>query len=93
MDLLSFDRFMDTPFQFDKFVTGRYFVGRRRDCQAIAEAIGEGESLAIWGPHEAGKMSAVRQALYQMEVAGKQCQVCEVDLTPVRNIDAFFQDF
>lgn len=41
---------MDTPFQFDKFVTGRYFVGRRRDCQAIAEAIGEGESLAIWGP-------------------------------------------
>lgn len=93
MDLLSFDRFMDTPFQFDKFVTGRYFVGRRRDCQAIAEAIGEGESLAIWGPHEAGKMSAVRQALYQMKVAGKQCQVCEVDLTPVRNIDAFFRIF
>lgn len=45
------------------------------------------------GAHEAGKMSAVRQALYQMKVAGKQCQVCEVDLTPVRNIDAFFKIF
>lgn len=80
---------MDTPFVYDKYVTGRNFVGRKTECNVLANLLEAGEQVAIYEPPKSGKMSVVQQTLYNMRTAGRQFLVAWVNLFNVRTLEEF----
>ena len=80
---------MDTPFVYDKYVTGRNFVGRKTECNVLANLLEAGEQVAIYEPPKSGKMSVVQQTLYNMRTAGRQFLVAWVNLFNVRSLEEF----
>ena len=84
---------MDTSFVYDSYVTGKNFVGRKTDCNTLANLIDAGEQVVIFEPPKSGKMSVIQQALYNMRISGKQFVVVRVNLFNVRNINDFLVKF
>lgn len=77
---------METAFQFNKFVTGKNFIGRKRDCAVLAEYIAAGEHVVIAEPIKTGKMSLVRQVLSTMSAPPVAVYV---NMVNVREIEQF----
>ena len=75
---------MDSPFLFNKYVTGKNFVGRRSDCVTLASMLSHGNNVAIWEPPKSGKMSAIQQSLYSLRQSGYSFILCELDLLNIR---------
>ena len=84
---------MDNPFQFDRYVTGKYFISRRKDCDAISSVINSGGNAAILAPHGSGKMSAVQQVLYTLKIKGIPLQTFNISLANIRSTSAFIHHY
>ena len=84
---------MDSPFIFDKSVTGKSFAGRRGDCNTLSGMLSHGQNVVIWGPPKSGKMSVVRQTLFNLRTSGHTPVLCEVDLLNIRTPEAFLRRF
>ncbi len=84
---------MDTPFIYDKYVTGRHFVGRRTECSILANLLRAGEHVSIYEPPKTGKMSLVHQTLYDLRNGGMQFMVAFVDMLNVRTLSDFLIKF
>ena len=80
---------MASSFIYDKYVTGKNFVGRKMDCTILSNLLEAGENVYIYGIPESGKMSLVQQSLFNMRLAGKPFLVGQLDLFNVRRIDDF----
>ena len=84
---------MDTPFIYDKHVTGRYFIGRRSECMILGNLLRAGEHVSIYEPPKTGKMSLVHQTLYNLRNDGMQFTVAFVDMLNVRTLSEFLIKF
>lgn len=84
---------MDTPFQFAKYVTGKYFAGRRQDCVTMSNLLSQGENIVLWAPLKSGKMSAVQQTFLNMRTSGKQFIICDMDMTAIHDADLFIRRY
>ncbi len=84
---------MDTPFVYDKYVTGRNFVGRQSECMIMCNLLKAGEHVSIYEPPKSGKMSLVHQTLYNLRNDGMQFQVSFVDMMNVRTLSDFLIKF
>ena len=84
---------MDTPCVYDKYVTGKSFVGRRMDCNILSNLLNSGEHVLMLEPPKSGKMSVIQQTLYNMRATGKQFSVIHVNMFNVRTLDAFLVKF
>lgn len=84
---------MSASFIYDKYVTGRNFIGRRMDCTILANLLEAGENIYMYGPPESGKMSLVQQTLFNMRMSGKMFSVAHVDMYNVRSVETFLQKF
>jgi len=84
---------MATAFIYDKYVTGRAFIGRKQECTILSNLLDAGENVFMYGPPESGKMSLVQQTLFDMRMAGKLFSVAHVDMFNVRKTDEFLQKF
>lgn len=82
---------MASAFVYDKYVTGRNFIGRKMDCTILSNLLEARENIYMYGPPESGKMSLVQQTLFNMRMAGKQFSIAQVDLYNVRTTDEFMQ--
>ena len=71
---------MDTPFIYDKHVTGRYFIGRRSECMVLGNLLRAGEHVFIYEPPKTGKKSLIHQTLYNLRNDGLQFSVSFVDM-------------
>ena len=80
---------IDNPFVYDKFVTGKNFIGRREDCSILENLLTQGEHIALYGPPKSGKMSVIQQTLFNMRIAGKRFMVGQFSLLNVRSVDRF----
>lgn len=80
---------MDTPFIYDKYVTGRNFVGRKTECNILSNLLEAGEKVVIYEPPKSGKMSVVQQTLYNMRTLNKQFSVAWVSLFNSRTLEDF----
>ena len=80
---------MDTPFVYNDYVTGKYFVGRTMECAIMANLLKAGEHVSVYEPPKTGKMSVIRQTLYNMRNAGVQFMVSFVDMLNVRTLEDF----
>lgn len=80
---------MDTPFVYNDYVTGKYFVGRTMECTIMANLLKAGEHVSVYEPPKTGKMSVISQTLYNMRNAGVQFMVSFVDMLNVRTLEDF----
>ena len=84
---------MDRPFIYDRYVTGKSFVGRKTDCVILGNLLNAGEHVVLYEPPKSGKMSVIQQTLYNMRAAGKQFSVVRVNMFNVRTIEQFLIRF
>lgn len=84
---------MDTPFIYDRFVTGKNFIGRKTECTIMSNLLESGESVMLYGRPKSGKMSIVQQTLFNRRLSGKQFMVAHVCLSNVRNLEHFLLKF
>ncbi len=84
---------METPFIYDKYVTGRYFVGRQSECNTLSNLLKAGEHVSIYEPPKTGKMSLIHQTLYNLRNGGMQFMVSFVDMLNVRTLSDFLVKF
>ncbi len=82
---------METPFVYDRYVTGKNFIGRRGESTTLANLLSAGENVCIYEPPKSGKMSLVEQTLFNMRVRGEHFLVAEVDLLDVRSCGALLR--
>ena len=84
---------MASAFIYDKYVTGKNFVGRKMECTILSNLLEAGENVYIYGKPESGKMSLAQQSLFNMRLAGKMFMVGQLDLFNVRRVDDFLLRF
>lgn len=80
---------MDGPFIYDKYVTGKNFFGRKKDCGIISNLLSAGEHIALYDTPKSGKTSLIQQTLFNMRVAGRQFLVAQLSLLNIRTVPAF----
>jgi len=80
---------MDSPFIYDRFVTGKDFIGRKEDTVILGNLISQGENVAIYEPPKAGKSSVIQQTLFNMKFSGHRYTVGELNLLNIRQLDKF----
>ena len=84
---------MDTPFVYDRFVTGKNFIGRKTECTILSNLLESGEHVVLYGRPKSGKMSVVQQTLFNRRMAGRQFMVAHISLSNVRNLEQFLLKF
>ena len=80
---------MDKPFVYDKYVTGKSFVGRKMDCNILGNLLEAGEHVVMYEPPKSGKMSVIQQTLFNLRAKGNQFMVIHVNMLNVRTIEDF----
>lgn len=84
---------MDTPFIYDKYVTGKNFIGRREDCIILGNLISQGENVCIYEPPKSGKMSVIQQTLFNLRMGGFQFVAGQFSMLNIRKISDFLVRF
>ena len=80
---------MDTPFIYDRYVTGKNFIGRKTECMILSNLLESKEHVMLYGRPKSGKMSIVQQTLFNRRLSGKQFMVAHVSLSNVRSLEHF----
>lgn len=84
---------MDTPFIYDTYITGKFFIGHSRELAMLKDAVRSGENTLIYEPPKSGKKSLVYQACAELESEGASFTLCRIDLTNVRDRETFLLTF
>ncbi len=80
---------MDGTFIYDKYVTGRQFIGRESQAHSLANLLLNGENVAIYEAPKTGKTSLIRQAFLNMKSAGEIFCTPKVNLLNIRSLNEF----
>lgn len=84
---------MDTPFVYDKYVTGKNFVGRKKECDILGNLLDAGEHVVLYEPPKTGKMSLIQQTLLNMRSSGKPFMIVCVEMFNVRALSDMLLKF
>ena len=84
---------METPFVYDKYVTSKYFIGRKKECGILGNLLAAGEHVVMYEPPKTGKMSLIQQTLINMRSAGTQFINACIDMFNVRTMHEFLLRF
>ncbi len=84
---------MDSPFIYDKYVSGKNFIGRKNECAILQNLLTQHENVVISSPPKTGKMSLIQQTLFNMRVSGKGFRVGQLSVLNVRSFGAFITRF
>lgn len=84
---------MDTPFIYDRFVTGKNFIGRKTECTILGNLIAQGEHISIIGPPRSGKTSIIQQTLLNARMGGFSFQTGLLSAFNIRSKEQFLQRF
>lgn len=84
---------METPFVYDRYVTAKNFIGRKKECGILANLLDAGEQVVIYEPPKTGKMSVIQQTLINMRSSGKQFMIVCVDMFNIRSVTDFLLRF
>ena len=84
---------MDSPFIYDKYVTGKNFIGRKNDCTVVANLIAQGEHVVLSAPAKSGKKSLIQQTLFNMRMTGHNMRIGQFSALNVRTMEDFIIRF
>ena len=80
---------MDGPFIYDKYVTGKNFIGRKEECTILSNLLAQKENIVMYSAPKGGKMSVIQQTLFGMRVKGQQFMTGHFTLVNVRTVEGF----
>ena len=80
---------MDTPFIYNKPVTGRHFIGRKAETAILGNLLREGENVVMYEPPKAGKDSLLQQVFFDMKLSTQQFRIASLSLLNIRTINDF----
>lgn len=80
---------MDSPFIYNKPVTGRHFIGRRTEAAILGNLLREGENIVMYEGPKTGKDSLLQQVFFDMKLASQQFRIASVSLLNVRETKQF----
>ena len=80
---------MDTVFTYDRYVTGKNFVGRRSEQEQLAGLLGASANVVIYEPPKTGKTSLLRETFIGLRGSGAAFKTVDLSLMSVRSIEAF----
>jgi len=75
---------MDSPFIFNKYVTGSNFVARASDLGTLVERIKKKEHILIYEPPKSGKRSLVQQVFIKLRQDSYNFTLCTINLFNIR---------
>lgn len=84
---------MERPFVYDRYVTGKNFVGRKTECNALANLLSSKEHVTLYEPPKAGKTSLIQQTLFNMRLGGSPFMVASLDMFNVRTVEDMLLKF
>lgn len=84
---------METPFIYDRYVTSKYFIGRKKECGILENLLTAGEHVVMYEPPKTGKMSLIQQTLINMRSAGSQFITAAIDMFNIRTMPEFLVRF
>ena len=84
---------METPFIYDRYVTAKYFIGRKKECGILGNLLAAGEHVVMYEPPKTGKMSLIQQTLINMRSAGTQFLTVCIDMFNMRTMHEFLLRF
>lgn len=76
---------MENPFIYDKFVTGKNFIGRKNECEEVIKILKEGGNLSIYEPAKNGKKSLIHQSLTKLKEEGVTFMFASISLFNTRD--------
>ncbi|MBO4605562.1 MAG: hypothetical protein J5667_03360 [Bacteroidales bacterium] len=77
---------MDTVFTYDRYVTGKSFVGRRSEQDLLGSLLGSGSNVVIYEPPKTGKTSLLRETFIGMRSSGMAFRAVDLSLMSVRSV-------
>ena len=80
---------MDLPFTYNQYVTGKYFIGRRKECSILQNLIKEKENIVLSSPPKTGKMSVIQQTIFNMDTNGKTFIIGHAKLFNITSVNDF----
>lgn len=84
---------MDSPFIYGVPVTGRNFLGRKKDVDVFTNLVSQKENVVLIGAPKEGKTSLIRQMLFNLRLSKNSVLVSELDMRPVRDRISFLRHF
>ena len=84
---------METPFEYNKFVTGTQFIGRSSEVSLICNLLREHKNVLMYGPAKIGKKSLVYNAMNLLRHDHTDMTFCDINLFNIRCIEAFMLHF
>lgn len=75
---------MDTPFVYNKYVTGSEFIARQKELVLLANLVRQRQHILLYEPPKSGKKSLVQQGLINLRKEGYNFTVCSINLFNVR---------
>lgn len=84
---------MNEPFQYNKYVTGKNFIGREADCKTTANLLTQGEHIAIYEPPKSGKMSLIQQSVLNLRKSKILYTIGQFSCLNIRDIKTFLTKF
>ena len=84
---------METPFIYDRYVTAKYFIGRKKECDILGNLLTAGEHVVLYEPPKTGKMSIIQQTLINMRSSGLQFITACIDMFNIRTMHDFLLRF
>ena len=84
---------MDTAFTYGSPVSGKHFLGRKKDVNILANLITQKENIVLISPPKGGKTSLIQQAFLQLRLGTKKFMAAELDLRDVRDRITFLRRF
>ena len=80
---------MDSAFPYSQYVTGKNFVGRKKDVALLSNLLSQGEHVVISEPPKTGKSSLVQQTLFSMRMSAKSFTVGQFSVLNIRTLQDF----
>ncbi len=80
---------MDSPFIYNRPVSGRYFVGRKTECTVLGNMLRDGENVCLYEAPKTGKDSILQQVFSTLKLESRQFRVVRVSAMSVRSVSDF----
>ena len=80
---------MDSPFLYNRYVTGQHFIGRKEDCTILGNLLSQGENVAIWETRGTGKRSLIQQTLTKIRIEGARFITADLSALDIRSAEVF----
>lgn len=80
---------MDSPFLYNRYVTGQHFISRKEDCTILGNLLSQGENVAIWETRGTGKRSLIQQTLTKIRIEGTRFITADLSALDIRSAEVF----